>query len=93
MSQSPECSMRQPELVAAASLGQSDVVSTRLWLGSQYPAGLPSQCFLPLRIAERARGTFSCWINCKDSEAGAMGDEQPQGSVIASDFTTPLPLQ
>jgi len=53
------------------------------------PHGLPSQCFLPaFRIAEGPREhIFHAGMSMqKDSEAALWGDEQPQGSVIASDF-------
>ncbi|TWB87345.1 MULTISPECIES: FAD-dependent oxidoreductase [unclassified Synechococcus] len=87
MSQSPECSHAAPELVAAASLGSIDVVSTRLWLDRNIPMAYPANVFSRFESLKGAGGTFFMLDQLqKDSEAALWGDEQPQGSVIASDF-------
>ncbi len=87
MSQSPECSNAAPELVAAASLGSIDVVSTRLWLNRYVPTAYPANVFSRFESLKGAGGTFFMLDQLqKDSERALWGDDQPQGSVIASDF-------
>ena len=87
MSQSPACSHAAPELVAAASLGSIDVVSTRLWLDRYVPIAYPANVFSRFESLKGAGGTFFMLDQLqKDSERALWGDEQPQGSVVASDF-------
>jgi uncharacterized protein with NAD-binding domain and iron-sulfur cluster len=87
MSQSPECSKAAPELVAAASLGSIDVVSTRLWLDRYVPVAYPANVFSRFESLKGAGGTFFMLDQLqKDSERALWGDDQPQGSVIACDF-------
>ncbi len=87
MSQSPECSSAAPELVAAASLGSIDVVSTRLWLDRYVPIAYPANVFSRFESLKGAGGTFFMLDQLqKDSERALWGDDQPQGSVVASDF-------
>ena len=87
MSQSPECSKAAPELVAAASLGTIDVVSTRLWLDRYVPIAYPANVFSRFESLKGAGGTFFMLDQLqKDSELALWGDEQPQGSVVACDF-------
>ncbi|NQV09713.1 MAG: FAD-dependent oxidoreductase [Cyanobacteria bacterium] len=87
MSQSPECSNAAPELVAAGSLGSIDVVSTRLWLDRYVPIAYPANVFSRFKSLKGAGGTFFMLDQLqKDSEWALWGDDQPQGSVIASDF-------
>jgi uncharacterized protein with NAD-binding domain and iron-sulfur cluster len=87
MSQSPECSHAAPELVAAASLGSIDVVSARLWLDRYVPIAYPANVFSRFESLKGAGGTFFMLDQLqKDWERALWGDDQPQGSVIASDF-------
>ncbi|MFM7267616.1 MAG: FAD-dependent oxidoreductase [Cyanobium sp.] len=87
MSQSPECSKAAPELVAAASLGSIDVVSTRLWLDRTVPMAYPANVFSRFAALQGAGGTFFMLDQLqRDSEQALWGDEPPQGSVVASDF-------
>ena len=87
MSHSPECSSAAPELVAAASLDSIDVVSTRLWLDRYVPIAYPANVFSRFESLRGAGGTFFMLDQLqKNSERALWGDDQPQGSVIASDF-------
>ena len=87
MAQSPECSHAAPELAAAASLGSIDVVSARLWLDRYVPVADPANVFSRFESLQGAGGTFFMLDQLqKDWEQELWGDEQPQGSVIASDF-------
>jgi len=87
MSQSPECSNAAPELVAAAGLGSIDVVSTRLWLDRYVPITYPANVFSRFESLKGAGGTFFMLDQLqKEWERPLWGDEQPRGSVIASDF-------
>ncbi len=87
MSHSPECSRAAPELVAAASLGSIDVVSTRLWLDRYVPIAYPANVFSRFAALQGAGGTFFMLDQLqRDSEQALWGDEPPQGSVVASDF-------
>jgi uncharacterized protein with NAD-binding domain and iron-sulfur cluster len=87
MSESPQCSKAAPELVAAASLGSIDVVSTRLWLDRYVPIAYPANVFSRFVALQGAGGTFFMLDQLqRDSEQALWGDEPPQGSVVASDF-------
>ena len=87
MAQSPECSEAAPELVEAASLGSIDVVSTRVWLDRYVPIAYPANVFSRFTSLKGAGGTFFMLDQLQnESEQELWGDEQPQGSVIASDF-------
>ncbi|WP_087069031.1 FAD-dependent oxidoreductase [Cyanobium sp. NIES-981] len=87
MSESPECSKAAPELVAAASLGSIDVVSSRLWLDRYVPIAYPANVFSRFSALQGAGGTFFMLDQLqRDSEQALWGDEPPQGSVVASDF-------
>jgi uncharacterized protein with NAD-binding domain and iron-sulfur cluster len=87
MSQSPECSNAAPELVAAAGLGSIDVVSTRLWLDRYVPIAYPANVFSRFESLKGAGGTFFMLDQLqKEWERALWGDQQPRGSVIASDF-------
>jgi uncharacterized protein with NAD-binding domain and iron-sulfur cluster len=87
MRQSPECSQAAPELVAAASLGSIDVVSTRLWLDRSIPIAYPANVFSRFESLKGAGGTFFMLDQLqKEWERALWGDQRPQGSVIACDF-------
>jgi uncharacterized protein with NAD-binding domain and iron-sulfur cluster len=87
MSQSPECSKAAPELVAAATLGSIDIVSTRLWLDRYVPIAYPANVFSRFESLKGAGGTFFMLDQLqKESQQALWGHDQPQGSVIASDF-------
>ncbi|MFQ6537675.1 MULTISPECIES: hydroxysqualene dehydroxylase [Aphanothece] len=87
MARSPQCSKAAPELVAAASLGSIDVVSTRLWLDRYVPIPYPANVFSRFEALKGAGGTFFMLDQLqKDAEQALWGDEPPQGSVVASDF-------
>lgn len=87
MSRSPECGSAAPELVAAASLGSIDVVSVRLWLDRYVPIAYPANVFSRFESLKGAGGTFFMLDQLQaDSERELWGEDQPQGSVIASDF-------
>ncbi len=87
MSQSPECGHAAPELVAAASLGSIDVVSARLWLDRYIPIAYPANVFSRFESLNGAGGTFFMLDQLqKESQRALWGHEQPQGSVVASDF-------
>jgi uncharacterized protein with NAD-binding domain and iron-sulfur cluster len=87
MAQSPELSQAAPELVGAASLGSIDVVSARLWLDRAVPIAYPANVFSRFDVLKGAGGTFFMLDQLqKDTQQSLWGDEQPQGSVVASDF-------
>ena len=87
MAQSPECSKAVPELVAAGSLGSIDIVSARLWLDRYIPIIYPANVFSRFESLQGAGGTFFMLDQLqKDAEQALWGDDQPRGSVVASDF-------
>jgi uncharacterized protein with NAD-binding domain and iron-sulfur cluster len=87
MAQSPELSKAAPELVSAASLGSIDVVSARLWLDRYVPIAYPANVFSRFESLKGSGGTFFMLDQLqKDAQQALWGDEQPQGSVVASDF-------
>ena len=87
MAQSPELSNAAPELVSAASLGSIDVVSARLWLDRYVPIAYPVNVFSRFESLKGSGGTFFMLDQLhKDAQQALWGDEQPQGSVVASDF-------
>lgn len=87
MTQSPECSKAVPELVAAGSLGSIDIVSARLWLDRYVPIIYPANVFSRFESLQGAGGTFFMLDQLqKDAEQALWGDDQPRGSVVASDF-------
>ena len=87
MAQSPELSKAAPELVGAASLGSIDVVSARLWLDRTVPMAYPVNVFSRFESLEGSGGTFFMLDQLhKDAQQALWGEEQPQGSVVASDF-------
>jgi uncharacterized protein with NAD-binding domain and iron-sulfur cluster len=87
MAHSPELSMAVPELVGAASLGSIDVVSARLWLDRYVPIAYPANVFSRFESLKGSGGTFFMLDQLhKDAQWALWGDEQPQGSVVASDF-------
>ena len=87
MAQSPELSNAAPELVSAASLGSIDVVSARLWLDRYVPIAYPANVFSRFESLKGSGGTFFMLDQLhKDAQQALWGDEQPQGSVVASDF-------
>jgi uncharacterized protein with NAD-binding domain and iron-sulfur cluster len=87
MAQSPELSKAAPELVGAASLGSIDVVSARLWLDRYVPIAYPANVFSRFESLKGSGATFFMLDQLhKDAQQALWGDEQPQGSVVASDF-------
>jgi len=87
MAQSPELSSAAPELVGAASLGSIDVVSARLWLDRIVPIAYPANVFSRFDSLKGAGATFFMLDQLqKDAQQALWADEQPQGSVVASDF-------
>lgn len=87
MVQSPELSKVAPELVAAASLGSIDVVSARLWLDRYVPVAYPANVFSRFESLKGSGATFFMLDQLhKDAQQALWGEEQPQGSVVASDF-------
>lgn len=87
MAQSPELSKAAPELVDAASLGSIDVVSARLWLDRYVPIAYPANVFSRFESLKGSGGTFFMLDQLhKDDLQALWGDEQPRGSVVASDF-------
>ena len=87
MAQSPELSNAAPELVSAASLGSIDVVSARLWLDRYVPIAYPANVFSRFESLKGSGGTFFMLDQLhRDAQQALWGDEQPQGSVVASDF-------
>jgi uncharacterized protein with NAD-binding domain and iron-sulfur cluster len=87
MAQSPELSTAAPELVGAASLGAIDVVSARLWLDRTVPIAYPANVFSRFDSLQGSGATFFMLDQLhKDAKQALWGDEQPQGSVVASDF-------
>jgi len=87
MAQSPELSKAAPELVGAASLGSIDVVSARLWLDRSIPIAYPVNVFSRFESLKGSGGTFFMLDQLhKDAQQALWGEEQPQGSVVASDF-------
>jgi uncharacterized protein with NAD-binding domain and iron-sulfur cluster len=87
MAQSPDLSRAAPELVGAATLGSIDVVSARLWLDRTVPIAYPANVFSRFECLKGAGATFFMLDQLhKDAQQALWGDEQPQGSVVASDF-------
>ncbi|EDY39056.1 zeta-carotene desaturase [Cyanobium sp. PCC 7001] len=87
MDQSPDLSKAVPELVDAASLGSIDVVSARLWLDRYVPAAYPANVFSRFESLKGSGATFFMLDQLhKDAQQALWGEEQPQGSVVASDF-------
>ena len=87
MSQSPACRDAAPELVAAGSLGAIDVVSVRLWLDRYVPIPYPANVFSRFESLQGAGGTFFMLDQLqRKAEQALWGGDEPQGSVIASDF-------
>jgi uncharacterized protein with NAD-binding domain and iron-sulfur cluster len=87
MAQSPELSTAAPELVSAASLGSIDVVSARVWLDRSIPIAYPANVFSRFECLQGSGGTFFMLDQLhRDAQQALWGGEQPQGSVIASDF-------
>ncbi len=87
MAQSSELSKAAPELVGAASLGSIDVVSARLWLDRYVPIDYPVNVFSRFESLKGSGATFFMLDQLhKDAQQALWGDEQPQGSVVASDF-------
>jgi uncharacterized protein with NAD-binding domain and iron-sulfur cluster len=87
MAQSPELGNAAPELVSAASLGSIDVVSVRLWLDRYVPIAYPANVFSRFESLKGSGGTFFMLDQLhKDAQQALWGDEQPRGSVVASDF-------
>jgi uncharacterized protein with NAD-binding domain and iron-sulfur cluster len=87
MAQSPELSKAAPELVRAASLGSIDVVSARLWLDRYVPIAYPANVFSRFASLKGSGGTFFMLDQLhKNAQQALWGDQQPQGSVVASDF-------
>lgn len=87
MAQSPELSKAAPELVRAASLGSIDVVSARVWLDRYIPIAYPANVFSRFDGLEGSGGTFFLLDQLhRDAQQALWAGEQPQGSVIASDF-------
>jgi len=87
MAQSPDLSKSAPELVSAASLGSIDVVSARLWLDRDVPIAYPANVFSRFDALKGSGGTFFMLDQLhKDAPQALWGDEQPRGSVVASDF-------
>ena len=87
MAQSPQCAKAAPELALAGSLGAIDVVSVRLWLNAYVPVADPANVFSRFTGLRGAGGTFFMLDQLqKQSERDLWAGEQPQGSVVASDF-------
>ena len=87
MANSPACAAAAPELVDAGSLGAIDVVSVRLWLDTYLEVADPANVFSRFEALQGAGGTFFMLDQLqKETEAALWAGEQPQGSVIASDF-------
>ena len=87
IAQSPELRTAAPELVDAASLGSIDVVSTRLWLDRTVPIAYPANVFSRFDALKGSGATFFMLDQLqKDAQEALWGDEQPLGSVVASDF-------
>jgi len=87
MAQSPQCAKAAPELAVAGSLGAIDVVSVRLWLNAYVPVADPANVFSRFAGLRGAGGTFFMLDQLqKQSERDLWAGEQPQGSVVASDF-------
>lgn len=87
MSQSPECREAAPELVAAGSLGAIDVVSVRIWLDRYVQIPYPANVFSRFESLRGAGGTFFMLDQLQAmAEPTLWGGNEPQGSVIASDF-------
>ena len=87
MAQSPELCAAAPELVGAASLGSIDVVSARVWLDRFIPIAYPANVFSRFDGLEGSGGTFFMLDQLhRDAQQALWAGEQPQGSVIASDF-------
>ena len=87
MANSPTCAAAAPELVDAGRLGAIDVVSVRLWLDTYVEVADPANVFSRFEALQGAGGTFFMLDQLqKQTEAALWGGEQPQGSVIASDF-------
>ena len=87
MAQSPDLSKAAPELVSAAQLGSIDVVSARLWLDRDVPIAYPANVLSRFDSLKGSGGTFFMLDQLqKEAQQALWGEEQPQGSVVASDF-------
>lgn len=87
MASSPACAAAVPELVEAGKLGAIDVVSVRLWLDAYVDVADPVNVFSRFEALRGAGGTFFMLDQLqREEEAALWGGEQPQGSVVASDF-------
>jgi uncharacterized protein with NAD-binding domain and iron-sulfur cluster len=87
MASSPACAAAVPELVEAGKLGAIDVVSVRLWLDAYVDVADPANVFSRFEALRGAGGTFFMLDQLqREEEAALWGGEQPQGSVVASDF-------
>jgi uncharacterized protein with NAD-binding domain and iron-sulfur cluster len=87
MASSPACAAAVPELVEAGTLGAIDVVSVRLWLDAYVDVADPANVFSRFEALRGAGGTFFMLDQLqREEEAALWGGEQPQGSVVASDF-------
>jgi uncharacterized protein with NAD-binding domain and iron-sulfur cluster len=87
MASSPACAAAVPELVEAGTLGAIDVVSVRLWLDAYVDVVDPANVFSRFEALRGAGGTFFMLDQLqREEEAALWGGEQPQGSVVASDF-------
>ena len=87
MANSPACAAAAPELADAGRLGAIDVVSVRLWLDTYVEVADPANVFSRFEALQGAGGTFFMLDQLQsETEAALWGDNQPHGSVIASDF-------
>ena len=87
MAHSPDCAAAAPELVVAGSLDSIDVVSVRLWLDRTVAVHDPANVFSRFEALRGSGATFFMLDQLQDSSLDALwGGEEPQGSVIASDF-------
>ena len=87
MAKSPECAALTPELVRAGRLGSIDVVSVRLWLDRTVAVADPANVFSRFAALKGAGGSFFMLDQLQaETQQDLWGDEQVQGSVIASDF-------
>ena len=87
MANSPACAAAAPELADAGRLGAIDVVSVRLWLDTYVEVADPANVFSRFEALQGAGGTFFMLDQLQNAtEAALWGDDQPHGSVIASDF-------
>ena len=87
MTHSPDCAAAAPELVVAGSLDAIDVVSVRLWLDRTVAVDDPANVFSRFEALRGSGATFFMLDQLQDGSLDALwGGEEPQGSVIASDF-------